>query len=337
MTHAPRIGLMLWPTPQLDAGFERGVWAESVGYDDLWLPDGEGMQDPLVLGASLGVATERIRVCTGIVPVFNRPPAILATGVVAAEQRAPGRFVLGLGSSTSNMIERWYGLRFERPVQRVRETVLLLRQILSGERSDFDGETLRSRGFRTKERTTTPVPIYLAAMGPRMLQLSGELADGVVLNDMTTADRLDWALDQIDRGAKRAGRRVDDLEIVMRRAIQVSDDYPAALEFFRQHTAFYASAPAYQDTLIRLGYEAEVECVRAGYAARDRKAIVGAIPDAMVERIFVFGDADACRARLRRDYAAGIHTVAVSPQGDDAATFARCAEAFTPAAFALGA
>ena len=112
---------MLWPAPGIDAGFERGVWAEQAGFDDLWLPDGEGFQDPLALAAALGVATERIRLCTGIVPVFNRPPAVLATGVVAAEQRAPGRFVLGLGTSTANMIDRWYGLAFERPVTRVRD------------------------------------------------------------------------------------------------------------------------------------------------------------------------------------------------------------------------
>ncbi|HJP34428.1 MAG TPA: LLM class flavin-dependent oxidoreductase, partial [Gammaproteobacteria bacterium] len=100
MTRAKRIGLMLWPTPGLEAGFDRGVWAEENGYDDLWLPDGEGLQDPIAFAAALGVATSRIRLCTGIVPVFTRPPATLATATVAAEQRAPGRFVLGLGAST---------------------------------------------------------------------------------------------------------------------------------------------------------------------------------------------------------------------------------------------
>lgn len=325
---------MLWPTPGLNAGFERGVWAEGAGYDDLWFPDGEGMQDPIALAAALGVATERIRLCTGIVPVFNRPPAVLATGVVAAEQRAPGRLVLGLGSSTSNMIDRWYGLPFERPVQRVRESVLLLRQILGGEKSDFAGETLRSHGFRVKEAPSVPVPIYLAAMGPRMMQLTGELADGVVLNDMTPPDRLDWALEEIDTGAKRSGRRVDDLEIVMRRAMWVTDDYQAGVEYFRQHFAFYASAPAYQDSVIRLGYGDAVEEVRAGYQARDRKRIVSAISTEMVERVFVFGHETQCHDRLRADYASGIETVAVSPQAHDAAGFERTARAFTPEVFA---
>jgi probable F420-dependent oxidoreductase len=325
-----RIGLMLWPTPGLDAGFERGLWAERVGYDDIWLPDGEGMQDPLVLAGALAVATEQVRIGTGIVPVYNRPPAILATSVVAVEQRAPGRFVLGLGSSTHNMIDRWYGLSFVRPVQRVRETVALLRCLLAGEKSAFDGETLRSHGFRLKERPQAPIPIYLAAMGPRMLQLTGEVANGVVLNDMSTPDRMDWTLEQLDRGAKRSGRRVEDLEIVIRRAIAVTDTWEEGLEFFRDHFAFYASAPAYQDTITRLGYGAAIDEIRAGYRERNRQRIRAAVTDDMVERVFTFGSAERCRARMQSDYEAGIDTLVVSPQAQTAESFARTCEVFRP-------
>jgi probable F420-dependent oxidoreductase len=325
-----RIGLMLWPTPGLGAGFERGIWAEAAGFDDLWLPDGEGMQDPLVLAAALGVATKAIRIGTGIVPVFNRPPAVLATGVVATEQRAAGRFVLGLGSSTQNMVDRWYGVPFARPLQRVRETVELLRALFEGGKSAYDGDTLRSHGFRLKERPSRPVPIYLAAMGPRMLRLTGEIADGVVLNDMTTPDRIGWALEQLDLGAKRSGRRVDDLEIVMRRAIAVTERWEEGLEFFRDHLAFYASAPVYQDTLVRLGYGPAIEAVRAGYRDRDRARIRAAVSDEMVERVFTFGPAEHCVGRVRSDYAAGIDTVVVSPQAHDAAGFAKTCEAFAP-------
>jgi alkanesulfonate monooxygenase SsuD/methylene tetrahydromethanopterin reductase-like flavin-dependent oxidoreductase (luciferase family) len=145
---------MLWTAPGLGGGFERGPWAEEVGYDDLWLPDGQGLQDPIALAAALGVVTKTVRLCTGVVPIFNRPPAVLATGVVAAEQRSPGRFVLGLGTSTHNMVDRWYGLAFERPLTRMRETVSLLRSILRGDKTEFAGKTLRNRGFRLQEVPT---------------------------------------------------------------------------------------------------------------------------------------------------------------------------------------
>ncbi len=327
---------MLWPAPNLDAGFARGVWAEQVGFDDLWLPDAEGMQDPIALAAALAVATTRIRLCTGVVPVFNRPPAVLATGVSVITQHAPGRFVLGLGSSTSNMIDRWYGLPFAKPLTHVRETVLLLRQIFAGEKTNFAGQTLRSQGFRLQELPASPLPIYLGAMGPKMLQLAGEIADGVVLNDFTPCDRLAWALEQIDLGAKRGGRRAEDLEIVKRRAIVVTAEDESASEvreFFRRHLAFYASAPVYQEMLLRLGYPEVVAAVRAGYAARDRARVTKAISDVLVSRIFLFGTAAQCQAQVRADYAAGIDTVVVSPQAQHAKEFARMTAAFTAAAF----
>jgi probable F420-dependent oxidoreductase len=327
---------MLWPAAGLDAGFERGAWAEQAGFDDIWLPDGEGFQDPLALAAALGVATQRIRLCTGVVPVFNRPPPVLATGVVAAEQRAPGRFVLGLGASTGNMVDRWYGLPFERPLTRVRETVALLRQILAGEKTDFVGVTLRSQGFRLQGLPSGPVPIYLAAMGLKMLRLAGEIADGVVLNDFTPSDRLSWALEQIDVGAKRSGRRADALEIVKRRAVVVAEDGDSLREataFCRRYLAFYGSAPGYQAMLRELGYGDAVEEIRAGYASRDRKRTTSAISDAMVSRICTFGSTAVCHARLREDYAGGVDTVAVSPQASDATAFARAASAFAPASF----
>jgi probable F420-dependent oxidoreductase len=337
MRRTKRIGLMLWAAPGLRAGFERGPWAEEAGYDDAWLPDGQGLQDPIALAAALGVVTRTLRLCTGVVPVFNRPPPVLATGVVAAEQRAPGRFVLGLGTSTGNMVDRWYGLAFERPRTRMRETVTLLRSILRGEKTDFTGSTVRSQSFRLCGLPTAPVPIHVAAMGAPMLELAGEIADGVVLNDLTPADRLPWALERIDAGAKRSGRRVEDLEIVQRRALRVAEsaeESRAALEFFREHLAFYGSAPAYQQALVSLGYRDAVDEIRAGYSARDRGRTMRAVDDEMVARVFVFGSADSCRGRVRALYEAGVDTVAVSPQAVDAADWARSAEAFSAATFA---
>ncbi len=326
----PRTGLMLWPVPGLDAGFERALWAEQAGYDDIWLADAEALPDPITLAAAIGVATHTCRLCTGIVPVFNRPPPLLATAIVAAEAQAPGRFALGLGSSTQNMIERWYGLPFSQPLLRIRETVVLLRKILAGEKTAFAGRTLSSRGFQLKAVPAAPVPINLAAIGPKMLQLAGEIADGVMLNDFTPPDRLDWALTQIDTGAKRAGRRADDLEIIKRRAFLVVDERESALDFFRNYLGTYGSAPAYQQAMSNLGYDTVVANIRAGYAARDRAAIAAAIPETMIERLFAFGSEDHCRTVRDADFAAGVHTLVVSPQAHTAAQFERAAVALTP-------
>jgi alkanesulfonate monooxygenase SsuD/methylene tetrahydromethanopterin reductase-like flavin-dependent oxidoreductase (luciferase family) len=207
---------------------------------------------------------------------------------------------------------------------------MLLRQIFNGEKTDFAGETVRSRGFRLAERPSAPIPIYLGAMGPKMLELCGEIADGVVLNDFTPVDFIGTALEWIDNGAKRAGRRAEDLEIIKRRAVYVTDDEGVGLEYFRQTFALYASAPAYQTIIIRLGYRDAIEEVRAGYAARDRARVTAAISDEMVARVFAFGNADQCRARFAEDAAAGIDTAVVSPPAVGAVEFARAAEVFAP-------
>lgn len=323
---------MLWPVPGLDAGFERGVWAEHAGYDDLWLPDAEGLPDPITSAAALGVATSSIRLCTGIVPVFNRPPPLLATAVAAAHVHAEGRFILGLGASTQNMISRWYGLPYAKPLTRVRESVDLLRRIFAGEKTAYNGVTVNSTGFRLKSLPSTRVPIYLGAIGARMLQLAGEIADGVLINDFTPRDRLAWALDQIDIGAKRAGRRADDVEVVKRYAVYLTDDIQPAFDYFREYLGLYGSAPAYQRALINLGYADAVGEIRAGYAVRDRGRIARAITDDMLARLFVIGDARTCRARLDEEGAAGVQTTVVSPQAGDAAAFAATATALGPGA-----
>lgn len=328
MKRSRRIGLMLWPVPGLAAGFERGIWAEQHGYDDLWLCDAEGMEDPIALAAALGVATRTVRLATGVVPVYNRAVPVLASGVVAAAARAPGRFVLGLGASTPNMIERWYGLDYARPLTRVRETVALLRDILGGAKTAFEGRTVRSHGFRLAAPPAQPVPIVIGAIGGRMLELAGEVADGVLLNDFTPPDRMDYARERLATGAGRAGRSLDAIEIIKRRAFYLVDDDATGLEYFRQHLAFYASAAQYQNVLRELGYGAAVEQAIAGYAARDRAAIQAAISDEMVRRVFSFGDEAHCRALVEQDYAAGVDTIVISPQGGTAAAFARGAEAF---------
>lgn len=330
---ARRLGLMLWPVPGLGAGFERGRWAESHDYDDLWLADAEGLEDPLTLAAALGVVCDKVRLCTGIVPVFNRPPALLATAVTAAAARAPGRIVLGLGASTPNMIERWYGLAYDKPLTRVRETVALLRQILAGEKTAFAGQTLHSHGFRLQSPPAQAVPLVLGAIGAKMLELAGEVADGVLLNDFTPPDRMAYALERLDVGAKRGGRRVEDLEIIKRRALYLTDDMAGGLEYCRQHLAFYASAAQYQNVMCELGYRDAVEEARAGYATRDRARITAAITDDIVHRIFSFGTDAHCRSLVAADYAAGVDTLIISPQGGTAEGFARGAEAFLPAVF----
>ena len=328
-----RLGLYLSPTPDHDGGFERARWADREGFDDLWFPDGDGMRDAMTFAATLAGCTERVRLCTGITPVYTRVPAVLATSALAINQVAPERFVLGLGSSTHTMVEHWYGVPFEKPLTRVRETVELVRGLLAGEKSRYEGATIASRGFRLKERIKGKVPIFLAAMGPKMLELVGEMADGVILNHFTPLDRVPFALECLDRGAKRSGRRVEDLEVAQRVAVWVTEDDAAPRDYFRTDFTFYGSTAIYRQIIGLMGYPDEAEEIRQGFEARDRARIMAAVPDEAVERMYVWGGAETCYRRVREFYAAGVNTVAVAAQGATAEDFDATCEAFRPAAF----
>ena len=267
-----RLGLYLSPTPDHEGGFDRALWADREGFDDLWFPDGDGMRDAMTFAATVAGRTERVRLCTGITPVYTRVPAVIATSSLAVNRVAPGRFALGLGSSTHTMVENWYGVPFERPLARVRETTELVRKLFAGEKTRYQGDTITSRGFRLKEAIVGDVPIFLAGMGPKMLELAGELADGVILNHFTPLDRVPWALECVDRGAKRSGRRVEDLEIAQRVAVWVTDDDETARRFFRTDFTFYGSTAVYRDVIARMGYPDAAEEIRTGFEVRDRGA-----------------------------------------------------------------
>ncbi|MBI3992806.1 MAG: LLM class flavin-dependent oxidoreductase [Candidatus Lambdaproteobacteria bacterium] len=337
MAHPKRVGLYVWPTGQHEAEFERALWAEEQGYEDIWFPDGYGMQDALTLAAAVAARTKRARLCTGVVPVFTRPVPVLAKTIYAIEKIAPGRLVLGLGSSTGAMVDGWYGVEFKKPVTAVREAVELLRKIMAGEKTDYQGQVFRSKGFKLGEPIQPPVPILLAAMGPKMLQMVGEVADGVCLNNFTPLERMPWALEQLDIGAKRSGRRVDDLEISARLAMITSDDPASALEFFRSEVSFYASTPIYQQIITHMGFGQVARDVAEGFKVRDRKRILAAIPDELVAKLFIWGNEAECQRRVREFFAAGLTSAAIGPQSPNPAEFQRTCEAFVPSRFSVAA
>ena len=144
MSHDRRLGFFVSPDPQAESSYERALWAEEQGYDDIWFPDGKGAPDALTLAAAVAARTENARLCTGVTPVYTRPAAVLGTSILAIDSVSPGRFVMGLGSSTHAMVDGWYGQAFGKPLATVRETVEVLRTILAGEKTRYEGSTVRS-------------------------------------------------------------------------------------------------------------------------------------------------------------------------------------------------
>ena len=326
-----KIGVNVMVYPGDRNPIENAVRAEAEGFESIWMTDGNGRMDPLTAAAAIGVRTSRIRIGLGIVPVFNRPPPVLATSAAALSHVAPDRVVLGVGSSSQTMIERWYGMAFEKPLTRVRETVDLVRRILAGERTAFDGETVRSHDFRLTSPPRGRIPIYVAALRPGMLELAGEIGDGVILN-LAPAELLPRVLEHVDTGAKRSGRRIEDLEVVSLLNTFVTDDAAAGTQLMRRVALGYFSTGVYANFLSWMGRPREAEQIRQGFAERDRAKTSAALSDELVQRLGLIGTAAQVRARLDEYAQAGLDTAVISPASPDEAGYEAALAGVRPAA-----
>jgi probable F420-dependent oxidoreductase len=307
-------------------------WAESIGFDDVWLPDAGGT-DALTLSAVVLGGTQRIRVGIAVVPAYTRTPAVLAATVATLADLAPDRFTLGLGTSSDAMVEGWHGMKLEKPATRMRETLMLLKIMLAGEKTGFTGETLRSNGYR-QPALGAKVPLLLAALGPRMIELAASVADGVILNLFPLSATHDL-VGQVRDAAARAGRQQDEIEICSRFQVMVTDDLPAARAAFRHVFTPYYANPVYNRSLVAAGYAAQANEVITARKAGNWKRARAALDDDLVDSIAVIGSREHCQERIRTYVNAGITTpilFCLSPDPDvQHATYS----AFTPAEFAV--
>ena len=266
---------------------------EASGYDDVWTSETSGYDGftPLALAA---VHTARLRLGTGVVNPYTRGPAVLAQHCAALADASGGRFVLGLGSSSNVIVERWNGVPFERPLSRMREAIDALRPILAGDRGPG--------GFRLEAPPTAPVPIVVAALRGKMLALAAELGDGAFTNFLPLSGTA-----QVAEAFGARGK-----ELVCRFFC-----FPAreeeALPAARRMLVAYATVPVYAAFFRWLGWDERIDPMVAAWEDGDRGRALALVPDELVREVFVFGDADAQRERLRAFADRGITTFVLTP------------------------
>lgn len=320
-----RIALTL-PDPRgVEATLDLAVWAENEGYDDVWFADSSGV-DALTTAAAVAMRTKRVRIGTAIIPVFSRTPAVLASTAHVLNKLSNGRFILGLGSSSQPMMENWHGQKFEKPLTRVKETTQLVKQMLSGEKTAFAGETVTSHGYRQLPLGKDEQPVYMAALREKMLETAAEFSDGVILN-LFPQEALPKMMKHIEAGAKRAGKKIEDVEIPCRHQVIVTDDKEGARNMIRAGFAPYYATPVYNKFLAWCGYEDVAATIREGWAAKDREKTTGALSDELIDSIAIIGSKEECQEQIREYGKAGITThilSCVSPK-ETQATF----DAFT--------
>jgi probable F420-dependent oxidoreductase len=276
--------------------------ADALGYHDLWSGEATGFDGftPLALAAAW---TARARLGTGVVNPYTRGPALLAQTAAALADASGGRFVLGIGSSSDRIVQRWNGIPFEKPLTRVREAVHALRPVLAGERGPG--------GFRLEVPPTTPPPIYVAALRGRMLRLAGEIGDGAWVNFLPLSG-VDQVVERIREGERAAGKEPGSVDIVCR-FFNVPAPPEQGLPLVKFMFAAYASVPVYAAYFRWLGHADEIDPMAEAWEAGDRRRAVELVPEALARDVFVFGDADEQKARLAQYAANGVTTLCLTP------------------------
>jgi probable F420-dependent oxidoreductase len=288
--------------------------AERLGYSDAWSFEVDGIDcfSPL---AVVGLATE-MRVGTAIANVFTRGPATLASSAAGMAELARGRFCLGIGSGSHVIVETWNGVPFRLPATRVRETAQVLRAALAGERVVFRGRTITVDGFRLSRPPVCPVPIHIAALRPGMLQVAGELGDGVILNWLAAED-VPKSVAIVREAAVKAGRDPSAIEVSARLFVNLDPAGPESDLLVRRHIAAYLNVPVYRAFHEWLGRGQALGPMWEAWERGDRRAAVAAIPPALIRDLIPRGSLAEIRARVARYFEAGLDTAFLTFQSSE--------------------
>lgn len=291
-----RWGLTL-PLPGLSlAAHEQYVkQAEAAGYTDLWSGETAGPDGftPLALSAAW---SERMRLGTGIVGVFQRGPALLAQEAAALASASDGRFVLGIGSSSDRIVEGWNGIPFERPLSKVRETLDFLEAALAGERT--------ATGFKLETAPAQPIPVVLAALRGKMLELAMERAGGAFTNFLPLG-----GLPKVS--AQLAGAPAG-FELLCR-FFCIPGEREQVEPLARFMFSSYITVPVYAAFYRWLGYGEQIAPMVAAWEEGDRQAAAAAAPWELIEDMFVFGSPEQMKERLNAFVAGGITLPILTP------------------------
>jgi F420-dependent oxidoreductase-like protein len=277
---------------------ERVRLAERLGYESVWSIQTPGGRDTAMVMAAYAAATTRLGMGTAVLPIYGRHPTAMAQMAATLDELSRGRFSLGVGSSHKVTVEGMWGLDLARPVEAMREYLTILRESLHEGRTDVSGRHFTAHVEYTLAARPT-LPILLGALGPRMLELAGELADGVVLWLCPPGYVRSHVVPHVRRGRERAGRDLDGFEVVALVPVALTTDLEAGRADLRRSLAHYLTLPYYRRMLATSGFEAEV---RAGHWS-----------DRLLGQISGFGTERAVRDVLRRYRSAGCTLPAAWP------------------------
>lgn len=263
---------------------ELAALAENLGFDRAWIIETND-RDAFAVATEMALATDRISIGTNIVSVFTRTPSLLAMGAFTLDEISNGRFVLGIGPGGTEIVRDGHGIPFAKPLTRVSESIDIVRPLLSGERLTYEGSQFSiQQGFRLRAGARDPnMPIYISALNPKMLELSGQKADGVILSH-APVEAVPAIRERVAAGATRTDRDPGDVEICIN--LPVGVDEPEAVINLRKAVAWHLAAPTYDWLVSHTRYPDLVADVRSRWWAGHREEAAEMVDD---EVLMTFG------------------------------------------------
>jgi alkanesulfonate monooxygenase SsuD/methylene tetrahydromethanopterin reductase-like flavin-dependent oxidoreductase (luciferase family) len=239
--------------------------AEAHGFGCVWGGEANN-KDPTVMLSAVAAVTDRIKIGSAVYHILGRTPATLALQAAGLDELSRGRFLLGVGVSNPT-IAKWHGLNLDHPMGRVEEYLNIVRRAMRGEKLDFNGKYFSSHAFKMAFKPgKSPIPVYLAAFGPKMTRLAGRITDGVLIN-MANPIEIGRIVAEVRQGAEEAGKDPARMEIICKVRCSIALTYEAAREALSHALTYYALADYYRDLLGRMGFAPEVEAMRAAWKA----------------------------------------------------------------------
>ncbi|MEI7505875.1 MAG: LLM class F420-dependent oxidoreductase [Actinomycetes bacterium] len=298
----PRRPGMTVPLPgHLHTHRERLNELADMGYTDIWSAESDGADafTPLAMAAAW---EPRLRLGTAIVPAYTRSPACFAQSVASMADAAPGRFAIGIGSSSNVIVEKWNGIPFVEPYKKVRDVVRFLNDALSGEKVAKSYDTFEVNGFKLGVRPEVKPKILVAALREGMLRLAGRESDGAIINWLSPTDvrRVAEVVNDAAGGEER--------EIVARIFVCPSENAEVVRAAGRFAIAAYLNVPVYAEFHRWLGRGPQLQGMWDAWKAGDRKAALAAIPDEVVDDILIHGSPAECRAKIQSYFDNGVTT-----------------------------
>jgi F420-dependent oxidoreductase-like protein len=306
--------------------------AESAGFDSVWAAEAYGSDTATVL-AWLAANTEKIKIGSAIFQMPGRSPAMTAMTAATLDNLSNGRMILGLGSSGPQVAEGWHGQRFAKQLARTREYVEILRKALARERLEYDGEfyelPLPDGPGKALKLMIAPVqeriPIYIAAIGPKNTQLTGEIADGW-MPTFFSPEHVGEFRELLEEGAARAqnGKKIDDsFDIAPNVSLCISDDLDAARDVMRPMLALYVGGMGsreknfYNALVRRYGFEEAADEVQDLYLSGKKDEAAAALPAELIDKTSLVGPVDRVKERLELYREAGVGTLITTPIAPD--------------------